>query len=99
MNDATARRIYDRSVALLAFGVVGTVNTFNPDIVVFADRISKGGDSFLPNVKRVLQKHLVPEIYEGLQVDICHIEDDASLLGASIAAFDQLLAHPTDIFS
>ncbi len=94
-GDPIARSIYERGVSLLAFGVAGTINTLNPDVVVFADRISKGGEAFLPTVNAMLQKLLVPDIFNSVRVDICHLEEDPSLLGASIAAFEQVLLYPT----
>ncbi|MDD3409350.1 MAG: ROK family protein [Eubacteriales bacterium] len=93
-GDSIARHIYERATSLLAFGVVGAINTLNPDVVVFADRISRGGDSFLPIVKKVLQQRLIPDVYESVRVEVCHLSEDPSLLGASIAAFEQILLHP-----
>lgn len=97
-NDPIARRIFENGVSQLAFGLVGFVNALNPNAVIFADQLTTGGETFLPIVKGVFKKYLMPQLYEKLVVDTCHLEQDPMLVGASVAAFEQLIRRPTAVF-
>ena len=97
-NDPIARPIYERAVSQLAFGLVGFVNTLNPNAVILADPITNGGETFLPIVQDVFHKYLLPQIAERLHVDICRLHSDPMLLGASVVLFEKLIEQPTMVF-
>ena len=93
-GDAVARRAFARVSRYLAFGTVSLINLFNPETVVFDDRITEGGPYFLEVVRDTLQRHLLPSIYNDLQVSISSLDGDAVLLGAGALAFERLLEDP-----
>ncbi len=97
-GDAAARRAYSKTVAYLCFGVVGMINTFNPATVVFADKIIEGGNLFLQVADQTFRQYLMPEIYNGLNIRVCALEEDPMLLGASVLAYDQMLRTPSAYF-
>lgn len=98
-GDPAARRVYTRVVSYLAFGAVNVINTLNPDVVIFADKMIEGGELFLEVAKATLSKYLLPEVYESLIVDVSTLEGgDPMLLGASVLVFEHLLNQPTASF-
>lgn len=97
-GDAVASDIYAQTVSYLAFGVVGIINAFNPSTVVFADKITSGGDRFLSTVKNTLEKHLMSELYQSIEIKTSSFDGDPMLLGSSVVAFDHLLRSPSNFF-
>lgn len=93
-GDNTACACYSKIVRLLAFGLVGIINTLNPDTVVFGDHIIDGGDLFLLVIRETLQKHLLKEVYDNLTLCTSSFTDPM-LFGASALAFDKLLMQPS----
>lgn len=93
-GDDIARRAFARVSRYLAFGTVSLINLFNPDTVVFDDRITEGGPYFQEVVCDTLKKHLIPSIFNDLQINVSSLGGDAVLLGASAMAFERLLENP-----
>ena len=69
-GDRAAVNAYRQVASHLAFGVIGLINTLNPNCVVFADRMVEVGGVFLDTVRNVLSRHLMPEIYESLNLSV-----------------------------
>lgn len=93
-GDEVARRAFARVSRYLAFGMVSLINLLNPETVVFDDRITEGGAYFLEVVKDTLKKHLLPSVYDELQVNVSTLNGDGVLLGAGALTFEQLLENP-----
>ena len=74
------------------------INTLNPNVVVFSDRLVNGGELFLETARQTFRQYLMPEIYENLRVKICTLDGDPMLLGASVLAFNQMLQTPSAYF-
>lgn len=97
-KDPLAEKVYTRMVGYLAFGTVGVINTLNPEVVIFADKIIEGGELFIQTMRAVLKNYLLPEVYESLIVDVSTIDAEPMLLGASVLVFDALLSQPSLYF-
>jgi N-acetylglucosamine repressor len=97
-NDPVARRAYERVVSTLGFGVASIINIFNPNTVIFADRLTAGGPCFLDIVTQTLKKYLLPDVFDGTIVAISKIDGDPMLLGAGALAFDYLITEPSTYF-
>lgn len=98
-GEALAVRVFSKTVAYLCFGVVGIINTLNPEMVVFADRMVSGSEElFLEIADQTFKQFLLPEIYSRLRVKACTLDGDPMLLGASALAFDQMLQTPSAFF-
>ena len=74
------------------------INAFNPDTVVFADKIVNGGDLFLEVANQTFKQYLMPEYYDRLRVRVCTLDGDPMLLGASVLAYDYMLQTPSTYF-
>lgn len=98
LSQPDACAAYQQIVHNLCCGVVGLINTLNPDAVVFADRLINGGPCFLDTARRTLKERLIPEIYQKLRIRLCTLDEDPMLLGASVLVFDRLLHTPSAFF-
>ena len=97
-GDPVACKAYRKTVAYLCFGVASMINAFNPDTVVFADKIVNGGDLFLEVANQTFKQYLMPEYYDRLRVRVCTLDGDPMLLGASVLAYDYMLQTPSTYF-
>lgn len=97
-GDPIARRVYSKTVSYLCMGVVGIINTLNPDTVVFGDRLVNGCDYFLEIANQIFRQYLMPEYYNRLRIRVSTLDGDPLLLGASVLAYDQMLQTPSIYF-
>lgn len=96
-GDTVARLAFTRVCTYLAFGTVSLINLLCPETVVFDDRITDGGPFFLEVINDTLKKHLLPSVFNHLQVNVSTLKEDAVLLGAGALAFEQVLEYPDQI--
>ena len=97
-GDPAACSAYSKTVGYLGFGAVSLINTLNPQVVVFGDKLINGGPLFLQVINETFRQYLVPENYKGLRVKLCELDGDPMLLGASVLAFEQMLGNPLTCF-
>lgn len=97
-GDHAACRAYRKTVFYLCLGLVGIINTLNPDTVVFSDKIINGGDLFLEVARDTFRQYLMPEYYDRLRVKLCTLDGDPMLLGASVLAYDHMMQKPSAYF-
>lgn len=74
----------------LGFGLVGLVNTFNPEVVVIGGGAVRGGDLLLEPARAVVAEHALPPAREAVRIVVAHYGDEAGMMGAALMAFDQL---------
>ncbi|NLG24006.1 MAG: ROK family protein [Clostridiales bacterium] len=97
-GDPLATRVYERVVSYLAFGAVNVVNSLNPEVLIFGDKMIEGGELFIETARKVLRNYLLPEVYDNLILDVSTLEGDPMLLGASVLVFEELLNQPSQYF-
>ena len=74
----------------LGYGLVGLVNTFNPEVIVIGGGAARGGDLLLKPARRVIAERALPPAREGLQVLPAHYGDEAGMMGAALMALESL---------
>jgi glucokinase len=72
----------------LGFGLVGLVNTFNPEVIVIGGGASRGGDLLLEPARAVIARHALPPTREGVRVVLAHYGDEAGMIGAALMALE-----------
>ena len=97
-GDPIAQQEYINAVSYMTFGVASIIHILNPEYVVFADSITKGGSLFLETVNTTLQKYLEDELYNNTKIKVCALEGDPMLAGAAVNAFEHLMRTPTAFF-
>jgi glucokinase len=89
-GDELAREVLGVIGERLGFGLVGLVNTFNPEVIVIGGGAARGGDLMLEPARRVISERALPPAREGLRVLPAHYGDEAGMMGAALMAFEWL---------
>lgn len=96
-GDETARKAYDEILKYLAFGCASIVNVMNPDVIIFADKITGGGEYFLTTMRRYLKQFLMNEVYSDLVIEVSRFAGDPTVLGASVNVLERMLETKFDV--
>ena len=93
-GDPPAREVLAEIGARLGFGLVGLVNTFNPEVVVIGGGAVRGGDLLLEPARAVVAAHALPPSREGVRIVPAHYGDEAGMMGAALMAFELVGRQP-----
>ena len=74
----------------LGFGLVGLVNTFNPEVIVIGGGAARGGELLLEPARRVIAEHALPPAREAVRLAPAHYGDEAGMMGAALMALESL---------
>ena len=74
----------------LGHGLVGLVNTFNPELIVIGGGAVRGGDLLLGPARAVVAERALEPAREAVRIVPAHYGDEAGMMGAALLAFDQL---------
>jgi glucokinase len=89
-GDELAREVLGMIGERLGFGLVGLVNTFNPEVIVIGGGAARGGELLLEPARRVIAERALPPAREGVRVVPAHYGDEAGMLGAALMALESL---------
>ena len=82
-GDALAPRVLAEIGERLGFGLVGLVNTFNPEVIVIGGGAARGGDLILEPARAVVASHALPGARDGVRIVLAHYGDEAGMMGAA----------------
>jgi glucokinase len=74
----------------LGFGLVGLVNTFNPEVIVIGGGAVRGGELLLEPARAVIAAHALPPAREVVRLAPAHFGDEAGMMGAALMALESL---------
>ena len=74
----------------LGFGLVGLVNTFNPEVIVIGGGAVRSGELLLEPARRVVAERALGPARELVRIVPAHFGDEAGMMGAALMAFDSL---------
>jgi glucokinase len=74
----------------LGFGLVGLINTFNPEVIVIGGGAARGGELLMEPARRVIEERALPPTREGLRLLPAHYGDEAGMMGAALMALESL---------
>jgi glucokinase len=89
-GDELAREVLGVVGERLGYGLVGLVNTFNPEVIVIGGGAARGGDLLLEPARRVVEERALPPAREGLRILPAHYGDEAGMMGAALMALGSL---------
>jgi glucokinase len=89
-GDALAREVLAEIGERLGFGLVGLVNTFNPEVIVIGGGAVRGGELLLEPARRVIAAHALPPAREAVRLVPAHYGDEAGMIGAALMALESL---------
>ena len=74
----------------LGHGLVGLVNTFNPEVIVIGGGAVRAGDMLLDPARAVIAEHALPGAREQVRVAPAHYGHEAGMMGAALMALESL---------
>jgi glucokinase len=74
----------------LGFGLVGLVNTFNPEVIVIGGGAVRAGALLLEPARAVIAAHALPAPREIVRLVPAHYGDEAGMMGAALMALESL---------
>ena len=89
-GDPAARAVLAEVGRRLGFGLVGVVNTFNPELIVIGGGAVAAGDLLLDPAREVVATRAIPAMRDAVQIVPTHFGDESGMLGAALLAFDSL---------
>jgi glucokinase len=89
-GDELAREVLAVVGERLGYGLVGLVNTFNPEVIVIGGGAARGGELLLEPARRVVEERGLPPAREGLRILPAHYGDEAGMMGAALMALESL---------
>ena len=89
-GDPLAREVLGVIGERLGYGLVGLVNTFNPEVIVIGGGAVRGGDLLLDPARAVIAEHALPPMREQVRVVPAHYGDEAGMMGAALMALESL---------
>ncbi len=91
-GDATAMRMVRDAGRSLGEVLAGTVNFFNPEIIVIGGDIAEAQDQLLAGVREGIFSRSLALATRDLRIVPCQLGDRAGVIGAAIMAIDRVLA-------
>lgn len=93
-KDVVAIREIKKVAWFIGFGIVNLINIYNPGTIILGDKMTELGEMFLNEVKDTVKKHVVPEIYNSINISFSSFSSDPVLVGAVAFALDNILINP-----
>jgi glucokinase len=87
-GDPPAREVLGEIGERLGFGLVGLVNTFNPEVIVIGGGAARGGELLLEPARSVVAERALPPAREAVRIRPAHYGDEAGMIGAALMALE-----------
>jgi glucokinase len=87
-GDEAARRAVTEVGRRLGAGLVGVVNTFNPELIVIGGGAVAAGDLLLDPARAVVAERALPPAREMVRIVPAHFGGESGMLGAALLALD-----------
>lgn len=84
-GDPAAQEVVDQYVRYVADGLVGVVNTFQPECLVIGGGISKEGDYLLNPIKEYVKKYDYNKYMPRTEISIATLFNEAGIIGAALS--------------
>ena len=92
-GDRSAIRIFDEAGKYLGIVLAGIINFLNPDMIVIGGGVSASWELLIGPIQSEIRKRAYPEPAKRAKVVRAKLGDDAGILGAAKAAFDQAMPY------
>ena len=83
-GDATAQKVVDHYIEMLACGIVNVINLLQPDVLSIGGGISNEGDGLMIPLQKQIDKEIfIHGIGKSTEIRIAKLGNDAGLIGAA----------------
>lgn len=94
-NDKLTVKVFKKATKYLGVGIASIVNFLNPEMIVLGGGVVEAlDDTFLDNIRDVVEDYALPNTLSGVQIVEAQLGDDAGILGAAALARQRLAAAP-----
>ena len=94
-TDHEVKTVVAEAAEYLGRGLVNLINILNPNVIVIGDDLVLAGDMVLSVVDRTVRSHILPELYNALNIEFCSIKEDPVLLGIATLVIDRIFQQPS----
>lgn len=94
-EDRLALSVLEQIAGYLSFGLINIIYTYNPDVIIIGDELSKAGPRLLKICIDKIQEHVLPQIYQKLSINLSSFDKDPILIGAGALAVDKVFRRPS----
>ena len=96
-NDKYAVSMFEKTAGFLAIGIVNIINTFNPDLIIIGDELSRFNSKLLEFLKEKMKKMVLAPIFNNISLELSNFKSDPALIGAGDLVIDNILHRPSII--
>ena len=93
-GDKLALSIVDETGRFFGLAVANAVNLFNPEVVIFDQRLAEIGDLLLDPIKRTVARQALQIATRDLRFELSRMGEMAGAMGAATLVLDDLFAIP-----
>lgn len=93
-GDAEAREALHETGTLLGLGIANLVSMFNPALVVLGGPMTVAGAYLLPAIAEAVEKTVLPEVQQQVEIVLSAFGADASVVGAAALVIEDILRNP-----
>lgn len=86
-GDAVALETYERVGTLLGRGLAYAVTLFSPDRVIVGGGAAAAGERLLAPVRRAMERHLIRDYWERIEVVPAALGDEAGVIGSAMHGY------------
>jgi glucokinase len=89
-GDPDALRVFERFARMLAIGIAGYVNVFEPDYLVIGGGLSRASHLFLERAEEEAASRALPALWRRVTIALARGGADAGVIGAGLLATTEL---------
>lgn len=83
-GDRTAKEVMHETGRILGYGLINTINIFNPEIIIIGGGMSDAGERLLKTVRETVNEYALKISREACNITTAALNDAAGMLGAAI---------------
>lgn len=83
-GDETAIEVMHETGRILGYGLINTINIFNPEIIIIGGGVSGAGERLLGTVRSTVKEYALKISAEACEITTAALNDAAGMLGAAL---------------
>lgn len=96
-GDTEAQEALIETGSLLGLGIASLISIFDPELIVLGGPLSLAGAYLVPPVQEAVEKAVLPEIREHVEICLSAFGADASVMGATALVAEAILSNPGSV--
>jgi len=93
-GDSRARTVVDKAIEGLAMALSHVIHLVNPEIIILGGDFAGPEDYLIPQLRARLEKLVLPDLMDGIQIVASHLGPDMRVRGAGALSLRKSLEDP-----